>query len=168
MKDQTPDSKKDDVVATVTQSKFYWNSEDVANGYEEKNNSVSAQALTAGTWKGTFQVAINLETMAEHKHNFVDGVCTGCGEKDPNAEHEHKYVDGKCDCGAIDPDHTHNFEDGTCTICGKETDPYETAPTNEYKDWKYVLDNQNDIITLQQMSLYMLIMRLMARHIKHS
>lgn len=29
-------------------------------------------------------------------------------------------------------------------------DPYEVAPTNEYKDWKYVLDNENNIITLQQ------------------
>ena len=127
MKDQTSDSKKADVVATVAQNKFYWNSEEVTNSYEETNNSVSAPDLTAGTWKGTFQVAINLETMAEHVHN---------------------YVDGKCDCGAIDPDHIHNYEDGKCTICGKETDPYETAPVNEYSDWDYTLDNENNMITL--------------------
>ena len=149
MKDQTPDSKKADVVAKVIQSKVYWGSEDVANGYEETNNSVSAPDLTAGNWKGTFQVAINLETVAAHVHDFVDGVCTGCGATDPNAGHEHKYVDGKCDCGAIDPNHNHNYEDGTCTICGKN-DSYETAPENEVNNWKYALDNENDIITLQQ------------------
>ncbi len=127
MKDQTPDSKKADVVAKVTQSKIYWNSEEVSNGYEETNNSVSAPDLTAGNWKGTFQVAINLETMGEHVHNFIDG---------------------KCDCGEIDPNHTHNYVDGTCTICGKETDPYETAPASEYNDWSYTLDDENNIITL--------------------
>lgn len=148
MKDQTPESKKADVVATVTQNRLYWNSDDVASGHEETNNSISAPDLTTGNWKGTFQVAINLETIAEHVHNYVDGVCTGCGEKDPNAEHEHNYIDGKCDCGAIDPDHTHNYEDGKCTICGKETDPYETAPANEHSDWDYTLDDENDIITL--------------------
>lgn len=148
MKDQTPESKKADVVAIVTQNRLYWNSDDVASGHEEANNSISAPDLTTGNWKGTFQVAINLETMAEHVHNYVDGVCTGCGEKDPNAEHEHNYIDGKCDCGAIDPDHTHDYENGKCTICGKETDPYETAPVNEYNDWSYTLDDENDIITL--------------------
>lgn len=147
MKDQTSDSKKADVVAKVIQNKVYWDSEDVANGYEETNNSVSAPDLTAGNWKGTFQVAINLETVAAHVHDFVDGVCTGCGATDPNAGHEHKYVDGKCDCGAIDPDHTHNYEDGTCTICGKN-DSYETAPATAYSNWNYTLDDANSIITL--------------------
>lgn len=56
------DSKKEDVVATVAQKKVYWNSEDVANTYEETDNSVSAPNLTAGTWEGTFQVEIRLET----------------------------------------------------------------------------------------------------------
>lgn len=126
MKDQTPDSKKADVVATVSQSKLYWNSAEVAEGYEAANNSVSAQDLTAGNWKGTFQVAINLETLAEHVHD---------------------YVDGKCDCGAIDPDHTHNYENGTCTICGKN-DSYEMAPATAYSNWNYTLDDQNSVITL--------------------
>ena len=128
MKDQTADSKKADVVATVTQNKFYWNSEEVTAGYEETNNSVSAPQLTAGTWKGTFQVEINLQTMAEQ-------------------EHVHNYVDGKCECGAVDPDHTHNYEDGTCTICG-EKDSYTVAPENAYSNWNYTLDDTNNIITL--------------------
>lgn len=119
--------KKADVVATVTQSKTYWSSADVTNSYEETNNSVSALYLTAGTWEGTFQVEIRLET-----------------EK----EHEHKYVDGKCTCGAIDPNHTHNYgEDGTCTICG-EAISYETAPATAYSNWDYTLDDENNIITL--------------------
>lgn len=120
--------KKADVVATVTQSKTYWSSENVANAYEETNNSVSAPDLTAGTWEGTFQVEIRLET--EQKQ-----------------EHTHNYVDGKCSCGAIDPNHTHNYVDGTCTICG-EADPYETAPASAYSNWNYTLDDENNIITL--------------------
>lgn len=122
--------KKEDVVATVTQNKTYWNSENVANAYEETNNSISAPDLTAGTWEGTFQVEIRLETEKEQ-------------------EHVHDYVDGKCECGAVDPNHTHNYEDGTCTICGeKETDPYETAPAEAYSSWNYTLDDENNIITL--------------------
>lgn len=54
--------KKADVVATVTQNKTYWSSENVANAYEETNNTVSAPDLTAGTWEGTFQVEIRLES----------------------------------------------------------------------------------------------------------
>lgn len=114
MKDQMADSKKADVVATVTQNKFYWNSEEVTAGYEETNNSVSAPQLTAGTWKGTFQVEINLQTMTEQ-------------------EHVHNYVDGKCECGAVDPDHTHNYEDGTCTICGEKA-PCSESHTDENGD----------------------------------
>ena len=123
------DNKKENVAATVTQNKTYWSSEDVANSYEETNNSVSAPDLTAGTWEGTFQVEIRLETMEEQ-------------------EHVHNYVDGKCECGAIDPNHTHNYEDGTCTICGKEQDPYETAPAEAHSNWVYTLDDENNIITL--------------------
>lgn len=54
--------KKADVVATVTQNKTYWGSEDVANAYEETQNCVSAPDLTAGTWEGIFQVEIRLES----------------------------------------------------------------------------------------------------------
>lgn len=82
--------KKADVAATVTQNKVYWNSEDVENAYEENNNSVSAPNLTAGTWEGTFQIEIRLETEneQEHIHNYVDGICTECGEKEPVAYKE--------------------------------------------------------------------------------
>lgn len=96
------DNKKEDVVATVTQNKTYWSFEDVANGHEEANNSISAPDLTAGTWEGTFQMEIRLETEKEHEHN---------------------YVDGECECGAIDPcveSHTDENEDGICDICGHE------------------------------------------------
>ena len=54
--------RKADVAATVTHSKTYWSSENVANAYEETQNCVSALDLTAGTWEGTFQVEIRLET----------------------------------------------------------------------------------------------------------
>lgn len=127
MRDQTPDSKKSDVVANVTQNKYCWNSEEVANGYEEVNNSISAPDLTFGTWKGSLQMEIRLESIASHVHNYVDGVCTGCGEVDPNAEHTHNYIDGKCECGEIDPNHTHNYVDGVCTICGSEMPPASTS-----------------------------------------
>lgn len=60
--------KKADVVATVTQSKTYWSSENVTNAYEETQNCVSAPDLTAGTWEGTFQVEIRLETEKEQEH----------------------------------------------------------------------------------------------------
>ena len=118
--------KNANVVATVTQNKTCWNSEDVANGYEETNNSVSAPDLTAGTWEGTFQVEIRLETEKAHEHN---------------------YIDGKCECGEIDPNHEHNYVDGTCTICGKG-DLYDIAPAEAYSDWNYTLDEENKIITL--------------------
>lgn len=118
--------KNANVVATVTQNKTCWNSEDVANGYEETNNSVSAPNLTAGTWEGTFQVEIRLETEKAHEHN---------------------YVDGKCECGEIDPNHEHNYVDGTCTICGKG-DSYDIAPAEAYSDWNYTLDEENKVITL--------------------
>ena len=54
--------RKADVAATETHSKTYWRSENVANAYEETQNCVSAPDLTAGTWEGTFQVEIRLET----------------------------------------------------------------------------------------------------------
>lgn len=81
----------------------------------------------------------------EHKHTYVDGVCTGCGESDPNyvapeppvtpdpPKHEHTYVDGTCTgCGEKDPDyvppHTHTYENGVCTGCG-EADPNYVPPS---------------------------------------
>lgn len=132
MKDQN--GKKDDVVATVTQNKLYWNSEEVTSGYEETDNSISALDLTSGTWKGTFQVEIKLQTEKAHEHTYVDGVCS-CGEIDPkhthnyvdgaciicgDKEHTHNYIDGICGCGEIDPNHTHDYINGTCSICKQQ------------------------------------------------
>lgn len=96
MKDEN--SLKPDVVATVNQNKFYWSSTEVADGYEATNNSISAPNLTSGSWKGTFQVEIHLET-----------------------SHEHDYSNGKCSiCGRIDPSHIHTYENGVCTECGEK------------------------------------------------
>jgi len=149
MKDQASNNRKEDVVASVTQNKYYWNSEDASDSYEETNNIVSAPNLTAGTWKGSLQMEIRLESIASHVHEYVDGVCTGCGEVDPNAEHTHNYIDGKCDCGEIDPNHTHNYgEDGVCTICGKKFNPYEVAPASAYSNWNYTLNDDENVITL--------------------
>lgn len=141
MEDQALSNRKADVVANVTQNKIYWNSEDVTNGYEETNNIVSAPNLTAGTWRGIFQIEIRLESIAGHVHDYVDGVCTGCGEKDPN--HEHSYVESitkeptcteagekklTCSCGDTRtetiPAKGHNFVDGECTDCHEKDSGY--------------------------------------------
>lgn len=126
MKDQASENAKDDVVASVTHNKFHWNSAEVTEGYRQDDNLVSAPELTAGAWKGIFQMEIKLETKKAHEHN---------------------YVDGKCECGAIDPNHTHNYENGTCTICG-EKDSYTVAPAEAYSNWNYTLDDTNNTITL--------------------
>lgn len=121
MKDQATENKKSDVVAIVTQSKFHWSSEEVAKGYEETDNSVSAPDLTAGTWEGVFQMAIRLESHVAHVHDYAvevtkEPTCTEEGEK--------TYT---CDCGDSYtekiPAKGHHFEDGICTDCG-EKDPY--------------------------------------------
>ena len=64
MKDQSTKNIKADVVATVTHNKDTWDFEDVANGVEETNNTISATNLTAGNWKGTFNFNINLRNVA--------------------------------------------------------------------------------------------------------
>lgn len=60
MHDQGTKNTKADVVATVTHNKDTYDFEDVANGVEETNNTISATNLTAGNWKGTFNFNINL------------------------------------------------------------------------------------------------------------
>lgn len=120
MADQITGSTKADVVAEVSQSKFYWNHEETAAGYEEINNYIVADGLSAGKWKGTFQLEISMRTDPTHIHNYVGEVtkeptCTESGEK--------TYI---CDCGdsyteTLDPT-GHHYEKGECTICG-EKDP---------------------------------------------
>ena len=61
MHDQSTKHPKADVAAIVTQNKDTWDFEDVANGYEETTNKISASQLTAGNWKGTFNFNINLK-----------------------------------------------------------------------------------------------------------
>lgn len=69
MKDQSKKNPKADVAADITQSKFYWNYKDVAASYEETANLITAEGLSAGTWKGTFDFEINL-------WNTASGGCT--------------------------------------------------------------------------------------------
>lgn len=147
MKDQASENTKEDVVANVTHNKFHWNSTEVAENYRQDDNMVSAPDLTAGAWRGIFQMEIRLETHVTHKHNYVATVtkeptCTETGEKTFT-----------CDCGDSYteeiPAKGHNFENGECTDCHeKEADPYETAPANAYSNWNYTLDDTNNIITL--------------------
>lgn len=148
MKDQASENAKDDVVASVTHNKFHWNSAEVAEGYMQDNNLVSAPDLTAGAWRGIFQMEIKLETHVVHEHSYVETItkeptCTEAGEK--------TYT---CDCGDSYteeiPAKGHHFENGECTDCGeKEADPYETAPASAYSNWNYALDDENNIITLK-------------------
>ena len=122
MADQIAGSTKEDVVAEVSQAKFYWNHEEAKAGYTETDNYVTADSLSAGKWKGTFQMEISMRTDPAHIHNYVGEVtkeptCTEAGEK--------TYT---CDCGdsyteAI-PAKGHHFEDGECTDCGEKDPDY--------------------------------------------
>ncbi len=123
MSDQIAGSTKADVVAEVSQTKFYWSHEEVAAGYEENDNYIVADGLSAGKWKGIFQLEISMRTDPTHIHNYVGEVkkeptCTESGEK--------TYT---CDCGdsyveTIDPT-GHHFEKGECTICGEKDPDHE-------------------------------------------
>ena len=125
MKDQTTENGKTDVAATITQNKVYWNHEEVSNAYKE-TGSVNADGLSAGTWKGTFEIAINLLDDPDHEHQYTGKItkeptCTEEGEKTYTCEcgdsytekippTGHSYVDGECEhCGEKDPNH-HNWK----------------------------------------------------------
>lgn len=166
-KDQIPDiegvnfymeeqaiTRKADVVATVVQEATEWASNEVTETGTAKNGSISAPDLTAGKWQGAFIFDINLiENSESHTHNYVDGVCTECGEKDPNAEvHTHTYTENitkeatctetgekslTCECGDTKtesiPAVGHNYVDGICTECNDLDADY--MPTiNELKN----------------------------------
>lgn len=143
MADQIAGSTKEDVVAEINQNKFYWDHEEAAAGYEETNNLIVADGLSAGRWKGTFQMEISMRTDPAHIHNYVGEVtkepsCTEAGEKtytcadcgdsytesiDPTGHH---YENGECaDCGEKDPDHEHSYtevitKEPTCTEAGEK------------------------------------------------
>ncbi|HBA69448.1 MAG TPA: hypothetical protein DCZ40_08845 [Lachnospiraceae bacterium] len=143
MRDQTEGSAKEAVPAEINQSKFYWDSSEAAASYEETSNYIVAEGLSAGSWKGIFQMEISLRTDTSHIHNYVGEItkeptCTETGEKtytcdcgDSYTEEipakGHHYVDGKCtDCGQKDPDHTHSYTESitkepTCTEAGEKT-----------------------------------------------
>ncbi|MCM1221495.1 MAG: hypothetical protein NC548_44155 [Lachnospiraceae bacterium] len=74
MEDQASENAKADVVATVTQNKFHWNAQEASESYEQDDNLVSAPDLTAGTWKGIFQMEIKLESHVSHKHDYTEKV----------------------------------------------------------------------------------------------
>lgn len=122
MKDQASENAKDDVVANVTHNKFHWSSAEVTEGYRQDDNLVSAPDLTAGAWRGIFQMEIKLETHVTHKHNYLETItkeptCTEVGEKTFT-----------CDCGdsytEVIPAKGHHFEDGECTDCGEKDPDY--------------------------------------------
>lgn len=70
MEDKRAGSKKADVVATVTHNKYYWEPDEVADGYEENGNTIDAPKLGFGQWKGNFQMEIKLETERPHVHEY--------------------------------------------------------------------------------------------------
>ena len=145
MKDQASENTKEDVVANVTHNKFHWNSTEVAENYRQDDNMVSAPDLTAGAWRGIFQMEIKLETHVTHKHNYVETItkeptCTEAGEKKytcdcgdsyteeiPATGHKDTDGDGVCDeCGEKDSDHKHSYTETitkqpTCTEAGEKT-----------------------------------------------
>lgn len=143
MKDQTAGSTKEDVIAEVNQSKFYWNHEEAAAGYEENDNYIIADGLSAGKWRGSFQMGISMRTDPSHIHNYVgettkEPTCTESGEKtytcdcgDSYTEEipaiGHHYENGECtDCGEKDPNHVHSYTEAvtkepTCTEAGEKT-----------------------------------------------
>lgn len=143
MADQIVGSTKEDVVAEVSQAKFYWNHEETAAGYTETDNYVIADSLSAGKWKGTFQMEISMRTDPAHIHNYVGEVtkeptCTEKGEKtytcdcgDSYTEEipakGHHFENGECtDCGEKDPNHEHSYtetitKEPTCTEAGEKT-----------------------------------------------
>jgi len=118
MHDTNTANPKADVVATVTQNKFYWNFSEVANSYSETDNKVTAEDLTSGTWKGTFDFEINMHKVngdESHTHSYTETIikeptCTEDGEK--------KLT---CSCGDTKtetiPATGHNIVDGSCTNC---------------------------------------------------
>ena len=60
MRDLTEKNPKADVTASIKSTKTEWNSTDVLNSVVSDDNGVSAQGLSAGNWKGTFEFQISI------------------------------------------------------------------------------------------------------------
>lgn len=154
MHDQTEGSTKDVVPAEINQSKFYWDSSEAAASYEETDNHIVAEGLSAGSWKGIFQIEISLRIDTSHIHNYIGTVtkeptCTEAGEKTYTCDcgdsyteaidaKGHNYKDGECtDCGEKDSDHVHSYvesitKEPTCTEEGEKT--YTCGCGNSYTE----------------------------------
>lgn len=93
MHDQNTKAPKNNVAAMVTQNKFYWNFEEVADGYEETRNSIAAEGLSSGTWKGTFDFEINMHIIGSNER-----VLTTDGDVEMGANSTYQtnaYINGK-------------------------------------------------------------------------
>lgn len=128
MEDTIVGSTKQNTVAKINQNKFYWNSEEVADAYVEADNNINISSISAGLWRGTFQIEINLLTDNSHIHSYTETVtkeptCTEDGEK--------TYA---CECGdsyaEVIPATGHNYVDNTtdnnhiCSVC-KNTEEHD-------------------------------------------
>ncbi len=88
----------------------------------------------------TFEETVEVPKVDEEcDHNFENGVCTECGDPDPDyvpdEECDHNFENGVCtECGDPDPDYVpdeecdHNFENGVCTECGDPDPDYVEPP----------------------------------------
>ncbi len=144
IKNQNAINPKNNAVATITHTKFYWSHEEVSAGYEETDNYIVAKNLSAGIWKGTFQMEIGMRTDPSHIHDYVGVItkepsCTETGEKTYTCECGDSYIEkipalghsyGDDDvcirCEELHPDHKHTYtsavtKEPTCTEEGERT-----------------------------------------------
>ena len=90
--------------------------------------------LTAGAECSRCDHKTGLEEIPALGHDYAEGQCTRCGEKDPDyvAPHEHNFVEGKCECGETDPDYKPEEK--------PEDKPDDETPEEEPKDENPVVE----------------------------
>jgi hypothetical protein len=82
LKDQNTSNAKSDVVAKITQTKTYWDFNDVSGeGTSSTDNTIVASNVSAGSWMGTFNFKINLHTHDWVESNVVNATCSKTGSK---------------------------------------------------------------------------------------